>query len=335
MMNCVFIVPTGIGAEIGGHAGDATPAAKLIAALCDKLFVHPNIVNASDINEMTENMFYVEGSILDRFLEGQVGLQEVYKNKILLVVNSPVKPEIVNAVSGARATIGADIEIVELTAPLKMVATIVDGKATGQIYNVDEAIQQSSQYKFDVLVVNTPIETDDNAVANYLSTNGGVNLWGGVEAKLSKLMSERLNRPVIHSPVENSEVFKKFTDVVDPRKAAEMVSVCYLHCCLKGGHKAPKMSVKDNAYWNTDIDFLITPIGVCGRPHMACLQHDIPIIAVEENKTVLNDNMPSEFIIAQNYLEVVGIIAAKKSGVTTASVRRPLYNTIVLANNRS
>ncbi|MBW7990019.1 MAG: DUF3326 domain-containing protein [Planctomycetes bacterium] len=52
----VFIVPTGIGAEIGGHSGDATPAAKLIAAACDKLIVHPNVVNASDINEMSENM---------------------------------------------------------------------------------------------------------------------------------------------------------------------------------------------------------------------------------------------------------------------------------------
>ena len=49
-MNIVFIVPTGIGAEIGGHSGDATPAAKLISSLCDRLFTHPNVVNASDIN---------------------------------------------------------------------------------------------------------------------------------------------------------------------------------------------------------------------------------------------------------------------------------------------
>ena len=105
----VMIVPTGIGAEIGGHSGDATPVAKLLASMCEKLFIHPNIVNASDINEMTENMFYVEGSLLDRFLEGQIGLEEVYSNKMLLVVNE-VRTEIVNAVSGARMTMGADIE---------------------------------------------------------------------------------------------------------------------------------------------------------------------------------------------------------------------------------
>src|SRR5450759_4624096 len=54
----LMIVPTGIGAELGGHAGDATPAARLLAGVCDKLITHPNVVNASDINEMPENGLY-------------------------------------------------------------------------------------------------------------------------------------------------------------------------------------------------------------------------------------------------------------------------------------
>ena len=33
----VLIVPTGVGAEIGGHAGDATPVASLLASACDSL----------------------------------------------------------------------------------------------------------------------------------------------------------------------------------------------------------------------------------------------------------------------------------------------------------
>jgi len=322
-VNIVFIVPTGIGAEIGGHSGDATPAAKLMASVCKKLFVHPNVVNASDINEMTENMLYVEGSILDRFLEGQIGLEEVYNNKILLAVNN-IKPEIINAVSAAMVTIGADIEIVELKIPLKMIASVTNGKASGDIYNLDETIYQVNQYDFDILVVNTPIETNDDDVKNYLTQDGGTNVWGGVEAKLSKLMSEKLNKPVIHAPVENSEVFKTFNEIVDPRKAAEMVSVCYLHCCFKGGHVAPKISLKDNAYWNTDIDFLISPINVFGRPHIACQKFDIPVIAVEENKTILRDKMPNDFIIVKNYFEAAGVVCAKKAGIIISSVKRPL-----------
>ncbi len=328
-MNIVFIVPTGLGAEIGGHSGDATPAAKMIASLCDKLIVHPNVVNASDINEMTENMLYVEGSILDRFLEGQIGLEEVYSNKILLAVNSPVKTEIINSVSGARATIGANIEIVVLGLPIIMEATVKDKVASGNIYNVDEAIKQVSQHNFDVLVINTPIESNEEKVKEYLLKDGGTNVWGGVEAKLSKIMSEKLNKPVIHSPVENSEFFKTFNELVDPRKAAELVSVCYLHCCLKGGHIAPRISLSDNACWNTDIDFLISPIGIWGRPHIACEKAGIPIIAVKENRTVLNQPMPSSVIVVKNYLEAAGIISAMKAGVTIESVRRPLRKTIV------
>ena len=134
MFNIVLIIPTGLGAEIGGHAGDANPVAKLIASICDNLITHPNVVNASDINEMTENTLYVEGSILDRFLEGKIALKKVRSNKILVVGNSPVMNETINAVSAARVTIGLDAEIVELETPLRMIATKNgDGSASGEV----------------------------------------------------------------------------------------------------------------------------------------------------------------------------------------------------------
>ena len=329
MMNVVFIVPTGIGAEIGGHSGDATPAAKLIASACDKLFVHPNVVNASDINEMTENMLYVEGSILDRFLEGETGLQEVRSNRILLAVNRPVSNKTVNAVSAARATMGADISIVELDAPLRMIAEMVHGIATGDIVGLDQMVDQLQEYPFDVLVVHSPIETDDEKAIKYLIAQGGINPWGGVEARLSSLASAQLDRPVIHAPIENSNVFRGFIDIVDPRKAAELVSICYLHCCLKGAHKAPKMSKGFKAYLNQDIDFLVSPVHVFGRPHKACVKAGIPIIYVGENTTVLENEMPFGTIQVANYLEAAGVICARKAGVTLESVRRPLESTSV------
>lgn len=327
MMNVVFIVPTGIGAEIGGHSGDATPAAKLIASVCDTLFIHPNVVNASDTNEMTDNMLYVEGSILDGFLEGFYGLSKVSMNKILVAVNE-ITTNVINAVSGARATIGAEIDIIELEKPIKMTASMTNGKASGSLSNIENVLNQiHAQRPFDVLVVNTPIDVDASAVKKYLGEDGGTNVWGGVEALLSKEMSQRLKLPVIHAPVENGE---SFNGVVDPRKAMEMVSVCYLHCCLKGAHKAPKISDKPNAFWRTDLDFLVSPIDVFGRPHIACMDAKIPIIFVEENKTVLKDNMHGYGVIAKTYLEAAGIICAKKAGVSIASIRRPLPKTVVI-----
>src|SRR5512146_3158711 len=70
----VFVVPTGIGAAVGGHAGDATPAARLMAEVSDTLVTHPNVVNASDVNELPANALYVEGRVLAGLLVGSVGL---------------------------------------------------------------------------------------------------------------------------------------------------------------------------------------------------------------------------------------------------------------------
>ena len=47
------------------------PSRRLLASVCDTLITHPNVVNASDLNEMPANGLYVEGSLLSRFLDGR------------------------------------------------------------------------------------------------------------------------------------------------------------------------------------------------------------------------------------------------------------------------
>ena len=80
--NVAFLIPTGIGASVGGHAGDATPTARLIAETCDTLILHPNVVNASDMNEMPTNSLYVEGSAISRLLMGTIGLAPTRANRV-------------------------------------------------------------------------------------------------------------------------------------------------------------------------------------------------------------------------------------------------------------
>ena len=108
--NAVMLVPTGIGAAIGGHAGDATPVARMLAAVCDTLITHPNVVNASDINEMPANSLYVEGSVVCRLLMGTAGLQAVRSNRVLVLIDSHPNPLFtdlaVNAVNAAHASYG-------------------------------------------------------------------------------------------------------------------------------------------------------------------------------------------------------------------------------------
>ena len=138
--NAVMLIPTGVDCAIGGHAGDATPAARLLASVCDHLVLHPNVVNASDVNEQTENCLYAEGSLICRLLMGTVGLRKVRQNRVLLVTedrrDAPnVVDQTINCAEGARATLGMDIsEVVVLEKELFMQTGVSDsGRVTGRV----------------------------------------------------------------------------------------------------------------------------------------------------------------------------------------------------------
>ncbi|HDY89185.1 MAG TPA: DUF3326 domain-containing protein [bacterium] len=330
-MNAVMIIPTGIGCEIGGHAGDATPAARLLGSVCDKLILHPNVVNASDINEMPENALYVEGSVLDRFLEGKLELQEVKQNKILVVVNKPILAETINAVSATRATLGIDAKMVELNTPLKMIGKIsTEGIAGGDVFGWKELLEQVSKYEFDALAIASLIEVK-KSVSMYYYQNGGINPWGGVEAKASKLIANKLNKPIAHAPIQSeddkeSDKAGEWDFITDPRIASEIISKCYLHCVLKGLHKAPRIG---KGLSIEDVDVMVSPVGCWGRPHYACIEAGIPIIVVKENTCVLNKEPTDDVIIVENYLEAAGVVSAMKAGITIESVRRPLKKTVI------
>jgi hypothetical protein len=115
----VQIVPTGIRCDFGGYAGDACPVTNLLASAADFVVTHPNAVNASDLNEMADNVLYVEGKSLDDFLLGHLGLLPVSSNRIGTVVDrTGIKylDDVVNTLNAARAVKGIDCG---LYSPLK------------------------------------------------------------------------------------------------------------------------------------------------------------------------------------------------------------------------
>lgn len=325
-MNVVFIIPTGVGAEIGGHAGDATPAACLIGSVCDRIILHPNVVNAMDINEMPKNALYVDGHTLDTFLAGEISLKLVQSNKILAVVNPTFKPETVNAISACRTTSGIDVEIVVLERPLILRAGFDgQGLATGSIEGTDELIRQLKDYTFDALAILTEIKTDREIVIHYL-TQGGVNPWGVVESMACRPISNALKCPVAHAPIGNDDdQYKEYiNDICDPRMGADFVTVAYLFCVIKGLHKAPRWGTR--GLHIDDIDLLVSPDMVFGVPHKLCLRQHIPILVVKENKTIL-PRAVGNCLKVENYLEAAGWIASTRAGISIESVRRPIKYT--------
>lgn len=328
-MNTIIIVPTGVGAEIGGHNGDANPVAKLFGALSDHVIVHPNVVNASDINEMPENALYVDGLMLDEFLAGQIDLKPSLNRHILLVTNAPVLNATINAVSAARVTLGIDVRILELKTPLQMTAHYdSDGTASGVVNGWEELVEQVKEYDFDALAITTPVTVDDEVAKEYLA-NGGVNPWGGVEAIATRRISNMIRKPVAHSPT-TTESLKFYDEVVDPRMAPELLSNTFLHSVFKGLHRAPQIG---SGLSVTDFDFLISPEGCYWTPHILAAQNGVHVILVRENKTVLDAHPEVDqdglYTVCENYLDAAGIVACKKAGIIPESVRRPLGPTII------
>ena len=350
--NVILLVPTGIGAKIGGDAGDAAPVARLIGAMCDNLITHPNVVNASDINELPDNSLYVEGSILTRLMMGTVGLQRVRSNRVLLVIDEHdddyFTDSAVNSASAARTTLGLDCSVIKMRHNVSMKTRYSSsGRAIGEVDGLEKLLQdlRARRHTFDAIAMSSVIQVPGGLQIDYFNEDI-TNPWGGVEAILTHAISSVFEVPSAHSPMmENREILNTELGIVDPRKAAEAISMTFLHCILKGLHKSPKIitDTKAMAYSGVisveDISCLIIPDGCVGLPVLAAVEQGIPVISVKENANNMKNNLselpfePGKLFIAENYLEAIGIMGALKSGVTLESVRRPLSPTIVNHTN--
>ena len=56
----VLIIPTGIGAAMGGYSGDALPIARALTAVSDRIITHPNVLNGAQLYWPMEQAYYVE-----------------------------------------------------------------------------------------------------------------------------------------------------------------------------------------------------------------------------------------------------------------------------------
>ena len=344
--NAVLLVPTGIGAEIGGHAGDATPVARLLASVCDSLITHPNVVNASDINEMPGNALYVEGSVVCRLLMGTAGLQPVRANRVLAVVDAHANPLFtdlaVNAVNAAHASYGLLCPgVVALDPPLVMRSEYTGStRAAGRVEEVERlfSMLDARRGEYDAVALSSVISVPFEFHTDYFGSDGSmVNPWGGVEAMLTHAISSRYEVPSAHSPMlESQEVLDLDVGVVDPRMAAEAVSMTFLQSVLKGLQRSPRIITDREALREPgvltarDVSCLVLPRGCLGLPTLAALEQGIPVIEVEENANLMRNDLSAlpwrqgQFHQVANYWEAAGVMAALKAGINPASVRRPL-----------
>ena len=309
-----FIVPTGIGASIGGFAGDASVYAQKLSEKC-KLIVNPNVVNAACFSGINKNMFYVEGYALDEFFRGKCNLIPSLKNKIGVVFDKSISHKVlnihINTINAVKTVYGIDVVGYEVTDKSVGVSFYIDetGASAGNVKNL-ETIRDASQKLLNkgaeaiaIVCLFPDEESDDYA-------NGiGADPVGGVEAVISHYISKELMIPCAHSPAfENTAIS---ADIVDARCSAEYITPTFLPCILIGLNQAPKLSNTEGININ-DLDFLVMPYNSLGGiPVFEMQKLRKPVYAIKENKTVLNvdaEKLGVNCKVLNTYQELVDIL---------------------------
>jgi len=339
----VQILPTGVGCEIGGYAGDACPATNLLAAAAEFLVTHPNAVNASELNEMAANILYVEGKALDDFLLGHLGLLRVVANTIGTFVDATgveYLDDVVNTLNAARAVKGIDCGFyavlkkalgvrIEWTSLGCAAGTVLEPEAI--LDAVECLIAHGATAVGGVSVIHGVTR---EMFARHLQGNMP-NPSGGIEAIITHLVSKMYRIPSAHAPLPYYQDLKE-KKTTNPRASAEFISTPHYFCVLKGLAKAPRLVPLQqldhppaHVLTVNNIGAIVAPASCLGGvPALAAEYSDIPLIAVRENRTVLavtNDKMRMRNVIeVESYLEAAGVVLALREGISPASVRRPI-----------
>lgn len=289
MKNGAFIVPTGVGASIGGFAGDASKWARKLSKYC-KLIVNPNVVNAACFSGITDNMLYVEGYTLDEFFKGKCCLEESFNNKIGVIFDKSIPKSVlnihINTINAVKTVYDIDISCIEITEEEVGVEFFIDktGNSMGNVNNL-QTLKQAAQKLINkgcnalAVVCHFPEEQGEE-----YSKGIGVDPVGGVEAIISHYISKEFQLPCAHAPAFTD--YSITTELVDPRCSAEYITPTFLPCILIGLSNAPL--IRKNGFSVNDLDFLVVPYNALGGiPVLEMSKYNKKIYAVLENKTIL------------------------------------------------
>lgn len=336
--NAALIVPTGIGCTIGGYAGDALPVARVLAQAVDCLVTHPNVLNGAQLYWPIPNSLYVEGYGLDQFAAGNWALAPVHHNRIGVVFDQAVEPELrlrhLQVMDAARATLGLTLTDYGITDQALGVTlkTAESGSSWGTIAHPDSLLRATEKLITQAgataiaVIARFPDELSD-ALQQYRQGQG-VDGLAGAEAVISHLVVRQFQIPCAHAP---ALLPLPLDPSVSPRSAAEEIGYTFLPCVLVGLSRAPQyLSVGDRPLGDprvllgNQIHGVITPASACGGSALlSWAAQGSHIIAVEDNVTALD--VPPEALgirvtRVRSYLEAIGVVMADRAGVAAAAL---------------
>lgn len=342
----LMVVPTGIGCVVGGYAGDALPAARLLAAASGCLITHPNVMNGAALYWSDPRLHYVEGSALDRFACGELALRPVRRQRVGLLLDAGIEHELrlrhLQVADGCRATLGLDVGPVAITdGPLGVsLRQGPSGASWGSLERPDALLRAGEQLRAAgataiAVVARFPEDPDSKALAAYRG-GSGVDGLAGAEAVISHLLTRHLGLPCAHAPALSPLALNP---ELDPRAAGEELGTTFLPCVLVGLSRAPDLVPSGAAAGSADalltadqIGAVVVPAGALGgEAVLACIERRVPLIAVH-NPCVLEvtaqalglEELGGQVLPAASYTEAAGWITALREGLSPASLQRPI-----------
>ncbi|WP_413745742.1 DUF3326 domain-containing protein [Synechococcus sp. MIT S9507] len=341
-MPTLMIVPTGIGCQVGGFAGDALPSARLLAAASGCLITHPNVINGASLYWRDSRIHYVEGYGLDRFASSAWGLRPKRNQRIGLLLDAGIESDLRirhrQVAEGCRASLGLDINAVVTTdAPLVVhLCAAGSGTSWGTLDRPDALLRAGERLKAAgstaiAVVARFPDEFTSEVLTAYRHGRG-VDGLAGAEAVISHLLVRHLQIPCAHAPALAP---LPLDADLDPRAAGEELGHTFLACVLVGLSRAPDLLDLSAGSASMPGDLvadqlgaLVVPDGALGGEAVfACLERNVPVIAVL-NPGVLSVSAEAlgvghQVLKAASYLEAAGLLVALREGIAIPSLGRP------------
>ena len=315
-------IPTGIGADIGGYAGDFGHIAREFAQDFH-VVINPNAVNGGILSAINYDMSYLEGYLFDEFLKGKISItpKKPYEtNKIGIIFDCAIPKDIINVhlntINALEMVQGIKTVATEYTfKPVGVQIEIENGISVGKLKNSDtllESAQKLIQKGAQAIAV-VCYFGEDGEDENYSSGNG-IDPIGGIEAIISHLIAREFQTPVAHAPAFcNIDISTK---IENPKVSSELISSTYLPCIMQGLSIAPKISKKSGMITYKDVEYLIVPNDALGSPAvLSSYKNDVKIITVK-NKTVLDVTSSrlniKPYMEVESYRECLTIIKEKR-----------------------
>ncbi|MCP9916860.1 DUF3326 domain-containing protein [Cyanobium sp. ATX 6F1] len=338
-----MVIPTGIGCQIGGYAGDGLPSARLLAAASGCLITHPNVMNGAALYWSDPRIHYVEGWALDRFVAAELALVPVRSQRVGVLLDAAIEDDLRlrhrQVIEACRSTLGLTIgPVITTDEPLEVSLSVgPSGSSWGSLGRPGALLAAAERLKAAgataiAVVTRFPEAPSCEALAAYRG-GSGVDALAGAEAVISHLLGRQLALPCAHAPALEP---LPLDPSLDPRAAAEEIGTTFLPCVLVGLSRAPNLwpmapgcpAPPAGALLGEQVGAVVAPAGALGgEAVLAALDRGVPVIAVAGNPSLLAvsaEALGVTVLPAASYAEAAGWVLALREGLAPEALGRPL-----------